>query len=341
MMKRNYSVVAKTFKALVNKSYLAGTFGMRTLRALAIKSCLAGRFDEDSVLLLTSSPRSGSTWLGNALGLVPNSCVLFEPLHLTHVPEANAAGFSWRTFVHPENNWPEGEKYLRRVFEGRVINGWTSREMSLREAYGATTMIIKFVRSNRLLPWICRTFKVRSPILLIRHPCAVIASQLKSSDWRTAGRPDVTPYLADCPFFQSVLSKTEGVEENLAAGWALDQLPALMQQPPHPWTIITYEELVLRPKSALTRIFNAWELDVDMDAAVARLRKPSSVVYKSGISGIDGWKKQLNDKQVSRILSTIRNFGLGFYTHNVEPDYDELYSDRLAGHIRNAGMGKT
>lgn len=340
-MTRNYSVVPKVFKALASKSYLAGTFATRTLKAMAIKSCLAGRFNEGSVLLLTSSPRSGSTWLGNALGLIPTSCVLFEPLHLTNVPEAKAAGFSWRTFVPSKNNWPEGEAYLRKVFEGKVINGWTSREMSLREAYGATTMIIKFVRANRLLPWICQTFKIRSPILLIRHPCAVIASQLKSSDWKTAGRPDLPSYIADYPFFQDVLSKTEGVEENLAAGWALDQLPALMQQTPHPWTIITYEELVLCPKSTLTKIFNAWKLDVDIDAAVSRLRKPSSVVWKSGISGIDGWKKQLSDKQISRIISTIKKFGLEFYTHKVEPDYDSLYSERLAGHIRNVGMGNS
>ena len=339
MMTRGCSGVPKLFKALASKSYYAGSFVARTLKTFAIKFCLSGRFDEGRVLLLMASPRSGSTWLGNALGLIPTSCVLFEPLHLTNAPGAQAAGFSWRTFVHPKNNWPEGEAYLRRAFEGKVINGWTSREMSLWEAYRATTIIIKFVRANRLLPWICQTFKVRSPILLIRHPCAVIASQLKGPDWRTAGRPDSTPYIADYPFFQDVLSKTEGVEEYLAAGWALDQLPALMQQTPHPWTIITYEELFLRPQLALAKIFNAWGLDVDIEAAVSRLRKPSSVVWKSGVSGIDGWKKQLSDEQVSRILSTIKKFGLGLYSHKIEPEYDLLYSERLAGHIRNAGMG--
>ena len=308
-------------------------------KTLAIKASFARRSGERSVIVLTSSPRSGSTWLGNALGSIRNSCVLFEPLQLTHVPESKAAGFSWRTFVHPENRWPEGEAYLRRVFEGRVVNDWTSREMSLREASRSTTLIVKFVRANRLLPWICQTFKLRLSILLIRHPCAVIASQLNSPNWRTAERPDAPSYIARYPLFKSALSKTEGVEENLAASWALDQLPPLMEETPHPWMIVTYEELWLRPEITLAKIFQACNLEVDVDTAISRLEKPSRVVYKSGISGINGWKKQLSGNQVSRILNTIEGFGLSFYNQHVEPDLDALNNELLPMHIRKAGTG--
>ena len=172
MMTRGVQALAKK---LTNKKQRSQTLA----RELAFKACLASRFDERSVLLLTSTPRSGSTWLGGALGAIPRSCVLFEPLHPDLVPGVRTAGFSARTYVHPDDRWMEGEAFLRRVFEGKVINEWTTREMSLREAWCAATMIIKFVRANRLLPWLCRTFEVRSPVLLVRHPCAVISSQLK------------------------------------------------------------------------------------------------------------------------------------------------------------------
>lgn len=329
----------KRISRLITKLRKALRLISKTPKVLAIKACLAGRFDESSVLVLTSSPRSGSTWLGNALSSIPNSCMLFEPLLLTFVPKAKAAGFSWTTFVHQENKWPEGEAFLRRVFEGRVVNAWTSREMSLREAWRSTTMIIKFVRANRLLPWICKTFEIRSPVLLIRHPCAVIASQLNFRYYRSAQRPNAPPYITNYPLFESALSKTEDVEENLAAIWALDHLPPLMQETPRPWTIVTYEELFLHPEITLTKIFKAWGLDVDFETAISRLKKPSSVVHKSGISGIDGWKKELTEMQVARIINTIEGFGLRFYTQHVEPDYDALYSERLAGHIRKAGTG--
>ena len=292
----------------------------------------------ERVLILTSSPRSGSTLLGQVVATIPDSCVLFEPLHLNKVPEAAASHFSWRTYVDQETEWPEGEAFLRRVFEGRVINAWTSREMSLPDVCRSTRLIVKFVRANRLLPWLCRTFEIPAPILLVRHPCAVIASQLKYG-WMNAQRPGTPPYLDTYPLFRSALSKTEGVEEHLAAWWALDQLPPLLHQTPHPWTIVTYEELVLRPVQTLGKIFQRWNLDVDMAVALSRLKKPSSVVSKSGISGIDGWKKQLTDKQVSRILSTCHAFGLTLYTQRDEADYDLLNSERLAEHIRRAGMG--
>lgn len=323
----------------LNKVMAAISKLVSNMRAFAIKTCLAGRFDVGSVFILTSSPRSGSTLLGQALATIPDSCVLFEPLHPQQVPEAAASGFSSRTYVNPEAEWPDGEAFLRRVFEGRVINSWTSREMSLREAYKSKKLIIKFVRLNRLLPWISRTFEVPPPILLLRHPCAVIASQLRMG-WADGQRPDNPPYLDKYPMFQSALSKTESDVDHLAALWSLDQLPPLLQQPPLPWTIVTYEELVLRPEAALGRIFQRWDLtDVDMELATSKLKVASSTVNTGAISGINGWKKQLTREQVSRILRTVSAFGLEFYTERDEADSGVLYSERLAENIHRAGAG--
>jgi hypothetical protein len=310
----------------------------RKTRAIALSTYLAGRFDENCVYILTSSPRSGSTLLGQILGSIPDSCILFEPLNLKKVPEAEAAGFSWRTFVSPEEQWPEGEAFLKRVFEGKIVNGWTVREMSVREAYKSNKMIIKFVRANGLLPWICKRFDVPAPILLIRHPCAVVASQLNAG-WKSYTRPKPPRYLDKYPMFQAVLSKVEGDEERLAAVWALDQLTPLLQQTPHPWTIVTYEEIILRPEATLLMIFDKWDLQIDMDDALSRLKKPSSLVSPSGISGINGWRNNLTDKQISRVLSTVNSFGLTFYTKNDEADYSVLHSEELSQHIKKVGGG--
>jgi len=276
--------------------------------------------------------------LGQVLGAIPDSCILFEPLHLKNVPEAETTGFSWRTFVAPEEQWPEGEEFLKRVFEGKIVNDWTAKETSFREAYKSKRMIIKFVRANRLLPWICQKFAVPSPILLLRHPCAVIASQLNYG-WKNATRRGAPIYLDEYPIFQAALSEAEGDEEYLAAVWALDQLPPLLQQTPCPWTIVTYEELVLRPEATLLKIFDKWNMKIDMDDALSRLKKPSSVVSRSGISGINGWKKSLTNEQISRVLRTVNSFGLSFYSINDEADYSYLHSDQLAQHIRKAGTG--
>ena len=308
------------------------------VKTIALRPFLAGRFDQSRAFILTSSPRSGSTLLAQTLGAISDSCILFEPLHLKNVPEAEASGFSWRTYVSPEEQWLEGEAFLKRVFEGKIINDWTAREMLFWEAYKSKRLIIKFVRANRLLPWICHRFEVPAPILLLRHPCAVIASQLNYG-WKNATRPEIPGYLEQYPRFRTILSEAKGDEEYLAALWALDQLPALSQQTPHPWIIVTYEELLLRTEATLLSIFDKWNIKIDMDDALSRIKRPSSVVSASGISGINGWKNTLTVKQASKVLSTVHSFGLTFYSENDEADYSNLYNDELAQQIWEAGIG--
>ena len=308
----------------------------KKLRLLAIKAILFFRVSEKKIVIL-SSPRSGSTWLGNVLSAVPNSCVLFEPLHLVHVPESKQAGFTWRTYLPVSSKWNKGRAFLKRVFKGQVINEWTSREMSFRQAKKAEMMIVKFVRASRLIPWICKEFEVRATILLIRHPCAVLASQMKSKDWSNAKRPGLPAYLEEFPQFQNVISNTQGTEEHLAAIWALDQLPPFLESQPHPWIFITYEELYLRPGETIEKIRQTCGLPIDSKLAMTKISKKSSVTYKSGISGISGWKEQFSKSQVDRILKTIHALGLSFYTEEIEPDYDLLNSARLAEKIRETG----
>ena len=39
--------------------------------------------------------------------------------------------------------------------------------------------IVKFCRANRMLPWMVEHLDIRPPIYLLRHPCAVVSSQLR------------------------------------------------------------------------------------------------------------------------------------------------------------------
>lgn len=305
----------------------------RRARLFALRCYLSGRFHHRRALVLASAPRSGSTLLAQALAAIESSCVLFEPLHLREVSAAEAAGFSWGTYRVRNEAWPEGEVFLRRVFEGRVINDWTAREISVKDALGAKRLIVKFVRATRLLPWICRTFDIPPPVLLIRHPCAVVASQLRYG-WKDTERPDSPRYLGRFPAFEDVLSRTSCDEEHLAALWCLDYLPAMLEARPHPWMLLTYEDLLLRPEAALARIAENWGVELDMADALARLQGPSSVVSHHGISGINGWRGQLTVKQVMRILNVVHAFGFCFYSRADEADYAALHSALLAANIQ-------
>jgi hypothetical protein len=308
----------------------------RFTRTHLLKRALAGRFGEGSVLIQCSSPRSGSTLLSQVLAAIPRTCVLFEPELVNYVPEAEAAELNHQVYIEPGASWPAGEQFFDRVFSGRVINKWTACQMSHSDVR-AQRMIIKLVRANRLLPWMCSKYNLAPPVFLIRHPCAVVASQMNYG-WLGQHRPIVPAYIEKFPMFKRAIAELERPEEYLAADWVLDQLPALFQPQPNPWTIVTYEELLLHPEPTVSKIAQSWNLEIDMDRAMSRLKRPSTTVSKSGIRGIGGWKNDLSNLQVSMILGTIHKFGIRFYGDEAEADYTLLHSNRLAADIRRVGM---
>jgi len=261
-------------------------------------------------------------------------------LNLTRVPAAEQFGFDWRTFRFPEEPWDFGEEFLKRVFEGRVINSWTAREMTeFRAIISAKRMVCKFVRISRLLPWVCSNFAIPLPLHLIRHPCAVVASQLNYG-WNNVKQPDVPEFLMAYPNFVSALKNTNGDEEFLAARWALDQLVPLLWKTPSSLQIVTYEKLILEPERTLSAIASHWSTDSDIESALSQLARPSSVVSASGISGLRGWKKVLSDDQICRILETVKSFGLHFYSTEEVPDMVSLSDIDLASRISQAGFGQ-
>ncbi len=290
-----------------------------------------------SAYLISSSPRSGSTWLSNLMALIPDSYVLFEPLHLRHVPKAAKSGFDWHTYKDKDESWPDGKRFFDSIIKGKIVNGWLYRENSFDKSVFAKNIIIKCVRSNRLLPWIANNININPPILLLRHPCAVVASQLKSEIWQRGGKPEIPVYINEYPAFKKVVSDLDCTEQYLAAIWALDQLPALMQPPPNPWIIVTYEELATDPEKTIRELFFKFNLKLDVQKMLAMTGKPSSVVYNSGISGIDGWTKQLSERQIKKILRITSGFGLKFYHNSPFPDLKMLYDEKLFEKIAECG----
>lgn len=286
---------------------------------------LAGRCSIDQAIILSSTPRAGSTWLGQILSAIPHSASLFEPCHVEYVPEATAAGMTRRTYFPPDADWPAGMDFFTRVFDGHMFNWWTAQETTLRSALSARFLVVKFVRISRLLPWLCRHFSTRPPILLVRHPCAVVASQMKSDrDWVNPPRPTVPAYLENFPETHEVIARLETREEFLAATWALDYLPGLMAPQPRPWHLVSYEELVQDTRVTIDRLFAA--LDMKVPPGVwGKVNKPSSMTWKTGMSGLGGWRKQLDATQVRRILDITHKLGVTFYTDDLEPNYTVLH----------------
>lgn len=301
---------------------------------VARRQILRGRLTRRPPTIVAGSPRSGTTWLANVVAAASRSAVLFEPLHLDHVPAARDAGFDWRTFVSPDRRWPDGERFIGDVFEGRVLNKWTMKEISFQRAIRCDSLVTKFVRASGLVNWMTRYFSARA-LFLVRHPCAVVASQLRMSAWASSREVRVPRCLMQAPQLAAVIERAKQPFERLAVQWGIDNLMALIDRDPHGGVhVVSYEALLREGTAGLDRIVEEYGAACS-DAARELAAKPSSTTHNAGRSGVSGWRSQLSAGQCQEVIDTAAAFGLDFYSADVpEPDVERLESDELTTDLR-------
>jgi len=275
--------------------------------------------------VVCGSPRSGTTWLAQTLASAPRSAMLFEPLHLDHVPRAALAGYSWRTYIRPGDGTEAQKAFMTDVLSGRVLNWWTA--LDLGRPRRIETWVVKFVRANRLLGWMASEFPLHRLALVVRHPCAAVVSQIEFRFPADEPRSDEVLF-ADFPRFADIVSTLETDEERRAAEWAMDLVVPLSHPQPHPWHILTFEGLVTGGPAALEPVLSAW--DVPMPATMPKRfetwsRTTSRVRRaKERHSIVDDWSQRLRSDQVRRILAVTNAFGIDFYGEDPAPDERRL-----------------
>ena len=291
-------------------------------------------YDIRQTVVVSGSNRSGTTWVGEILNTVPGYCMISEPLDMIRVPEARAMGLGWRPYIAPGTDWPEAEAFFSKVLSGRLLNRTTANRLSMTQILSRKAWVIKSVRANGFLKWMTEKFPIRPPVLLMRHPCAVVASRLRGGHKRPPvdlhpAFVNLDPRFAKAyPRILDFLRTLDTLEEALAARWCIHYYVPLSLPKPHPWILVTYEGLVRRGESELERIFDALGMELIEDA-VKRLKVPSATAKKwsnvvTGKDPLAGWTEYLTKEQVKRILRIVSAFGLDFYGQDLEPNYGRL-----------------
>ena len=145
--------------------------------------------DLRDTIVVTGSPRSGTTWLSELFRELPGYKMLNEPLNLnSSVLARDVDRLEWRTHLLPETAAPEVEDLLHRALTGRVAapHMWRFRASTavgrLVETVMNRNLVVKLIRAGRMLPWFSKRFPVRTIVSIFRHPCAVVASQMNYQD---------------------------------------------------------------------------------------------------------------------------------------------------------------
>ena len=294
-------------------------------------------------IVVAGTPRSGTTWLLELLRSLSGYKALNEPLLYE---EARAEyGFSWRTYLSPDDPAPKQSAYMQTILSGRLglSPAWhfedRSRIQQLVTQATRRRLVVKFCRANRMLHWLVRRFDVRGLVFIVRHPCAVVASMLRHGGWEHMKTDigesvdfDLDPALPSPvrEHFSSIVRNCTSRTEALAALWCLDHYIPLVYhtEEESPWVLVPYERLVTEGHSELQRIVSALgtEMTVEMRG---RFDEPSSSVrdqfHQNAEQQLSKWRRRLSDRQVDEVLSIVQAAGLdAAYSRDLEPNYDWL-----------------
>ena len=301
----------------------------------------------DNILLFTQ-PRSGSTWLANVLLAIPNTQLVDEPfnrgpINLDGAPKTRHQGKfdeireldTWYYQPVPaEAEWPEMEEAVRKLLKLEIPKRALYWEADVRQLADAKHFIFKFCYANLMLPWMLRKFGIK-PIVLVRHPCAVVHSQMQMSHWESVMQfaEMSIPDFRFSEVFQShraFFSTLKSPEEQLAFIWCVNAMTTIA----HPlnnkaWCTVSYEHLVSDFEAETDRLFR-W-LHLDKPAGLTDIKdQPSQFTQAYAMESLGSeeqltsWQTRLSSSQIKRILAVLEYFGIEAYSQDPLPDRKRL-----------------
>ena len=299
-------------------------------------------------VIISGSGRGGTTWVLDSLAEANNMRTVFEPLHPIGVPSASK--FSHRYIPEDESNL-ELERFFNKVLSGEMRSIWANyrirpdrfnplrnspitvylhskKSIQLLKKYALKShlsgQVVKFIRANLMLPWIAKHYDCPT-VLVIRHPCAVIASRLKlsSADW--GADKALARYREDKMIYDLIgnrfgvdLSQSMSTAEALCTVWCIENVLPLEWSSDSGYAVVSYEKLMVNPAEEWQKLVDYLGLDKvpDSDLLGSPSQQSSQDMRHQNFTSehIERWKKNLDAKTIDDIASTLDKFGSTIYS---------------------------
>lgn len=282
----------------------------------------------DPDIAIVSSPRSGSTWMMEALASQPGYKFVNEPDHrillelhgcLTFTP-----GWNWLWLDDAQKE--EYARFLLNDEQSGVFGPVRPRDW--RVSWRTSRRIIKFVRMNALIEWL-ESIGLQ-PIYLVRHPIPAALSCMKRCHVVTLG-----DFLTEPNFARLLTGKqideVQVVDERgdrlaqFITQWCLENLvPLRSPRVGAHIPVSAYEWRLLDPEGEARRLAEALRLP-DVERVAKFARRPSRVTDSSSretvrsiTSGdasrlIGRWRSEIGPEEERRLMAILELFEIDAY----------------------------
>jgi len=283
------------------------------------------------------------------LSEMSRSCYFDEPLlrspYLTNadlpfinmrkIREIAELGFYFEQPIPINENWPEAYKLFTKLLKGQAMSIGLYQESGLKKLSKADFYMIKFNYGHLLMHWLINNFQFRS-ILLTRHPCAVVGSQLQHKWFKNLNfekNKQIPDFLFNYIFkkYENIYHSINSIEEYFAFLWSLRIKETFCKDiNKNNYITVAYESLIANYPNEISRIFNYLDKQPPQKA-FEHFDIPSKSSEKYAFSKIGKsiqlktWQEYLTKTQIKNILNIVEKFEIDIYSSALEPDYSKLY----------------
>ena len=262
--------------------------------------------DHRSSVFLAGSGRSGTTWVSGLINHRNAYRFVFEPFRPDKV--GICENFGRKQYLRSGDRREEYLGPARTILTGGLRSFWTDR---FNEKLVARRRLIKDIRANLLLGWIRANFPGMHMVLLLRHPCAVVASQL-ALGWRDilSEMMEQEELVEDflVPMEAEIRAARGGFERRLFT-WCIENYVPLKQFEPGEIHLCFYEDFLTRPEHELRRLFSFLGEDFD-ERVYPLLNRPSPLSREGEAASVDAWQRSVTGRQLERAVEILGLFGL-------------------------------
>lgn len=279
-------------------------------------------------VILSGSGRSGTTWIADIINYKSDYRLMFEPFHPHNVNVWQK--FKSKLYFSPECNDKAYKRVIGTILAGNIRDSWVDK-------YNTKTIyrrrLLKCIYGNLLLRGIYVQYPGIQIVLLLRHPCAVVSSQLQVDAKWGALWGALSEYFAQedlvedflLPFKEAAQNVHNKFEELLFI-WCIQNYIPLRQFKRNEIHLVFYENFCKYPKQEIERLFKFLGRRYN-DTIFEKIKTNSATSWLKDTAAltsddlIDSWREHVTREQLERAIEILSIFGLNkVYSQNSMPN---------------------